>query len=495
MNVLGLECTPIDIEVDVSPGLPACIIVGLPDAAVSEARDRVRAAIKNSGLLFPRTRVTVNLAPAHIKKVGSLFDLPIAIGMLVATGVIHVAPQCCIVGELALNGDVRPVRGVLPLVRAAELAKQEVVIPFANSDEAALTAYGQITSVRSLKELVEHLNGVQSVQPLMQQRVGSIKWERQPVVYPVDFSDILGQSMAKRALEIAAAGGHNLVMSGPPGVGKSLLARALPSILPSLTQQQVIETTMVHSLCSAEPLVVRERPFRSPHHSAHTSAIIGGGPKMLPGEISLAHNGVLFFDELPEFRRDVLEALRQPLEDGSIRLHRAQGVVRYPAACVFVGAYNPCPCGGVEERCTCSAFDIERYRRKLSGPLLDRMDIKIAVKRVPVAQMHGVAQVVESSSDIRLRVEAAYARQMSRQEVPNARLTARQSGLLKMHPEAAALLQRAMADSEHSLRWYTKTRKVARTVADLSGAEVILAQHVAEALHYTAPSSLSGRAV
>lgn len=483
----GLECSPVDIEVDVSPGLPQFVIVGLPDTAVSEARDRVRAAILNSGLPFPRTRVTVNLAPAHIKKAGSHFDLPIALGILLANGTVREVPDAFFAGELALDGDIRAVRAVLPMVVAA--GSVPIVVPSGNVP--ALNVLGSQATV----SIVETLSGLVSC-VLDGGKLPS--YTPRPQTPPsstehVDLKDIVGQHVVKRALEIAASGAHNMVFAGPPGAGKTMLAKALVSLLPPMTQQEQLEVNMVHSVAGeAQAGIVHARPFRAPHHSATAAAILGGGRHVLPGEISLAHHGVLFFDELPEFQRSVLESLRQPLEDGTITIRRADGAVQYPATCQYVAALNPCPCGYFgdtsareHKQCSCSAATIERYQKKLSGPLLDRIDIKLVVEPVAHTDVIAGGGVGESSSTVRKRVEQARERQHKRQGKPNARLTSKQVQAMPLETSSRDLLKSAIESIGLSMRGYTKTVAVARTIADLAGHEHISDGDIAEALNYT----------
>jgi magnesium chelatase family protein len=486
----GLDCTPVDIEVDVSPGLPQFVIVGLPDTAVSEARDRVRAAITNSGLSFPRTRVTVNLAPAHIKKVGSHFDLPIAIGILLANGTISATPNMYMIGELALDGGVRAVRSALPMVVEAVIEREEsIIVPKEN--EAEIAVMQKQRGVHLAQSLVQIVTAFSDGQPL--NTFVPRKREETTPLYDVDMSDIVGQHVVKRALEIAASGAHNLVMVGPPGAGKSMLANALVSILPTMTQSERLEATMVHSVSgNVGESGVMQRPFRAPHHSATAAAILGGGRHVQPGEISLAHHGVLFFDELPEFKRSVLEALRQPLEEGTITINRAQGSVSYPAACQYVAALNPCPCGffgdtsEVEHKqCSCSAANIERYQKKLSGPLLDRIDLKLSVAAVDRQDMIDPKKETETSAVIRARVEKARLQQLHRQNKPNAQLSSKQTQAMPIESTSQRLLEMSMEKTGLSMRGYIKTLKVARTIADLEDSAQIHTHHVAEALNYT----------
>ncbi|MBI2410904.1 MAG: YifB family Mg chelatase-like AAA ATPase [Candidatus Kerfeldbacteria bacterium] len=510
LNIQGLDCTPVDIEVDVANGLPQFIIVGLPDAAVSEARDRVRSAIKNSGFPFPRTRVTVNLAPAHTRKIGSLFDLPIALGILAASGVLPQIPQEFFVGELALNGTLRPVRGALPLVDTAmNRLHCSIYIPQANTPEVSLAVQPEqrqhIFPVSSLKALVDVFCSEAQLDPL--RPIPAAIDQQQPHEhlshYPVDMQDIVGQPMAKRALEVAAAGGHNLLMVGAPGVGKSMLAQALASILPRMTSTEMIEATTIHSLVEHQGnTIIWQRPFRAPHHTTSPTAIIGGGVHLRPGEISLAHHGVLFLDELPEFRRDLLEALRQPLETGSVTIHRIHGKATYPARCMVVAAMNPCPCGfyGLENRaqgqrskhkeCECLPYSIEMYKRKISGPLLDRMDIKMTVSYINTEDIHQQQSTTdaqrERSSTIRQRVEAARTRQYQRQGQPNAALSSKQlMNMVSLDQSSQQLMRQAVEKYRLSMRGYHKTLKVALTIADLAG-QPLQSVHLAEAIRYTA---------
>lgn len=508
LNLHGLNCSPVEIEVDVSPGLPTLIIVGLPDAAVYEARDRVRSAIKESGFPFPRTRVTVNLAPAHTKKAGTLFDFPIALGVLHAVGVFPKIPEGFIVGELALDGRLRAVRGALVLAHAAAHTYQKrLYLPALNAAETRLIQSSEMIPVESLQQFVTQL---QSGQPAITNRFVT----RTPAIvdeaidrvkneYP-NITEIIGQHVAKRALEIAAAGAHNLLMIGPPGVGKSMLAQSIVSLLPRLTQEDTIESTMIHSLIHTAPApIIDAPPFRNPHHTASAAAILGGGSSMRPGELSLAHRGVLFLDELPEFRRDVLEALREPMESGAVTINRAHGSVTYPARCLFIAALNPCPCGyaGVAGRyCECSTPQLQQYARKLSGPLLDRIDLKVRVsllsaddlKQIQVAttQVRDVTQAaplrVATLQQICDRIASARAMQYTRQQKTNAELNADEMRrMIRVPNEARMLLEQAHAQHLLSMRGRSKTLKVARTIADLAGMKDVITQHIAEALRFT----------
>lgn len=487
----GIGGFPVTVEADLAGGLPAYETVGLPDAAVRESRDRVRAAIKNAGFTFPTAHITVSLAPAGMRKEGPVYDLPIAIALLAASGQIPLgaADGLVILGELALDGTVRPVSGVLPMALGAYASGGRIVaLPAENALEVAYLADLTVLPVRTLHELVAHLRGTERIEPAAVQT-----WDPKRIDFGVDFSDIKGQQGAKRAAEIAVAGGHNLLMIGTPGSGKTMLARSIPSILPELTLEEALEITKIHSIvgATAGKGVVMERPFRSPHHGASAPALVGGGAHAMPGEASLAHLGVLFLDELPEFQRDVLEALRQPLEDGVITVSRAAATMTYPADFMLVAAMNPCPCGNRGSRtqhCRCTPAQVQRYRAKISGPLLDRIDIQIEMPEVGYAELSD-RSAGEPSSVIRARVNAARARQRARFQdggiLCNAQMNARQ---VKQYcsPDADSenLLRQAYAQLKLSARAYQRILKVARTIADVEGSDSIRREHYAEAIQY-----------
>jgi len=491
-HLLGIEPYWVEVEVDIAQrGLPYFNIVGLPDTTVKESRDRIKSAFKNTGFPFPIKQITVNLAPADLKKEGSFFDLPIAIGILSAEGHIpkDALKDYLIIGELSLEGKLRPVKGVLCIAsKLIESGVRKLIIPKENAPEASVVKDIEVYALNELAEVVEFLRGEKIIEPFKREI------EFSDSDFYEDLADVKGQFHAKRALEIAASGGHNILFVGPPGSGKSMLARRLPGILPPMTLQEAIETTKIHSVAGLlyEGVgLVLKRPFRSPHHSSSDIALIGGGQIPKPGEVSLAHNGVLFLDELPEFKRNVLEVLRQPLEDGFVTVARSYATVQFPARFLLVTAMNPCPCGHYGDTikpCTCTPNMIMRYRSKVSGPLLDRIDIHIEVPRVNYDDLKDDSSS-ESSKSIRERVIRARQIQLKRfQEegiFSNAHMkTKHLKKFCKLDEESHSLLKNAMEKLGLSARAHSKIIKVARTIADLEGSENIKAQHIAEAIHY-----------
>jgi magnesium chelatase family protein len=491
--VIGLDGVVVEVEVDTRSGLPKIVIVGLPDAAVQESRERVESAIKNSDMLFPRKRITVNLAPASIRKFGPIYDLPIAVGVLIASNQIHPdqIEGSMVVGELSLDGSLRHVNGVLPM---ADLARRErysrLFVPEDDAAEAALIPDIEVIPVPSLSALYAHLMGYEPIEAYI-----PTEQEFVPGIGQTDFQEIKGQEHVKRALEVAAAGGHNLMMIGPPGSGKTLMARALPGILPRMTLEEALDVTRIYSIADQlspdEPLV-RTRPFRAPHHTISYPGLVGGGNWPQPGEISLAHHGVLFLDELPEFGTRVLETLRQPMEDRLVTISRAQGALTFPAKFQLIASMNPCPCGYLNSRvkeCSCAHAMITRYQKRVSGPLLDRIDMHVEVQDVDFKKL-GSDRLGEPSEAIRERVEAARQRQYARfgvesQIYANADMGATEVRLYcELDPDGKALIERAMKQMRLTARGYHRVLKLARTIADLEGVERITSPHLAEAVQY-----------
>ena len=489
----GLEGVCVTVEADISRGLPSYEMVGLPDAAVKESKERVRSAVKNSALEFPAHKITVNLAPAYVRKEGSAFDLPVAVSLLLASGALAANTDGILfLGELALNGDLRPIAGVLPsIISARDKGFQKFIIPKDNAKEAGYVRGVEVYAAQNLREVVEHLSGVKVLEPVADSAFESSSEQKE---HAYDLAFVKGQEIAKRALEVAVAGGHNILFVGPPGSGKTMLARSVPSVLPEMSFEEALEITKIHSIAGTlgEEGIISERPFRSPHHTATTVSLCGGGNKTVhPGEISLAHGGVLFLDELPEYNRSTLEALRQPLEDGVITISRSGGTVTYPASFMLCASMNPCPCGNhgsKKRRCVCTPNDIRRYRARISGPLLDRIDIQVEVDGVEYEDLVS-ERIEESSAEVKARADVARRVQRARFEESavhtNAEMGEKEMrAYCRLSQEGEEVLREAFERLQLSARARSRILKVARTIADLELCENILPEHLYEAISY-----------
>lgn len=493
-TVVGIQAHPVEIEVDIANGLPQVNVVGLPDNTIKESKERIRSAIKNSGFQYPAKRITVNLAPASLKKEGTCLDLPIAIAILDSCGFINVnnLAKYAFIGELSLNGNLRPVNGALPMaMNLAERRVSAIILPKANAREAAVVEKLRVYPADNLRQAVNFLNEQSGIPST---RLDTSALLKQASDYLFDFSEVKGQLQIKRGLEVAVAGAHNCILIGPPGSGKTMLSRRIPSIMPDMTLDEALETTTIHSVLGLLPSnkgLITNRPFRSPHHTSSYVALIGGGPSPRPGEISLSHNGVLFMDELPEFQRNVLEALRQPLEDGFVSVARARQSLKFPSKFMLIAAMNPCPCGyytDPKKACRCTAPKIQSYLSKISGPLLDRIDIHLEVPAVEYKHLTESAPA-ESSKEIKERVNTCRKIQLERFKgeriYANAQMSQKQiKKYCQLNEEAKDLLKMALEQLGFTARSYDKILKVARTIADLAGSKDILSEHVSEAIQY-----------